>query len=147
MAHIDTFRDLLHQENGLVVVSTVRADLTVQSSVVNAGLMRHPVGGADVVALVAAGRSAKLAHLRARPQCTLVARVGWQWVAVEGSAMLIGPDDPAPGFDADAVRVLLRGVFVAAGGAHDDWDEYDRVMALERRTAVFVTPSRVYSNG
>jgi PPOX class probable F420-dependent enzyme len=147
MAHLDTFRDLLHRENGLVVVSTVRADLTVQSSVVNAGMMLHPVGGAEVVALVAVGRSAKLTHLRARPQCTIVARVGWQWVAVEGAAMLIGPDDPAPGFDADAVRMLLRDVFTAAGGVHDNWDEYDRVMAHERRTAVFVTPTRVYSNG
>lgn len=32
-------------------------------------------------------------------------------------------------------------------GARDDWDEYDRVMAAERRTAVFVTADRVSSNG
>ncbi len=34
----------------------------------------------------------------------------------------------------------------AAGGTHDDWDTYDRVMAEERRTAVLITPDRVYSN-
>jgi hypothetical protein len=35
-------------------------------------------------------------------------------------------------------------VFSAAGGSHDDWDTYDRVMADERRTAVLVTPRRSY---
>ena len=35
----------------------------------------------------------------------------------------------------------------SAGGTHDDWDEYDRVMAEQRRTAVFVEPTRVYGNG
>jgi hypothetical protein len=38
-------------------------------------------------------------------------------------------------------------VFVAAGGTHDDWDEYDRVMAEERRAAVLVTPTRIYGIG
>jgi hypothetical protein len=38
-------------------------------------------------------------------------------------------------------------VFKAAGGTHDDWDEYDRVMASERRAAVFIAAQRVYSNG
>jgi hypothetical protein len=37
-------------------------------------------------------------------------------------------------------------VFVAAGGTHDDWATYDRVMAEERRAAVLVSPVRVYSN-
>jgi hypothetical protein len=50
----------------------------------------------------------------------------------------VGPDD---------LRLALRAVFVAAGGTHDDWDEYDRAMAAERRTIVFVSPDRVYSNG
>ncbi|MCW2656001.1 MAG: pyridoxamine 5-phosphate oxidase, partial [Jatrophihabitans sp.] len=40
----------------------------------------------------------------------------------------------------------LREVFTAAGGTHDDWDEYDRVMAEQGRTAVFVEPTRVYGN-
>jgi hypothetical protein len=29
---------------------------------------------------------------------------------------------------------------------HDDWDEYDRVMAEQRRTVVVVTPHRVYGS-
>jgi hypothetical protein len=43
--------------------------------------------------------------------------------------------------------VLLREIFTAAGGTHDDWDTYDRVMAEERRVAVLVTPERVYGSG
>jgi hypothetical protein len=44
--------------------------------------------------------------------------------------------------DAERLRLLLREIFTAAGGAHDDWDTYDRVMAEERRTAVLLTPER-----
>ena len=47
---------------------------------------------------------------------------------------------------AGSVPQVLRDVFSAAGGTHDDWDEYDRVMAAERRLAVLVGPERVYSN-
>jgi hypothetical protein len=60
---------------------------------------------------------------------------------------LCGPDDPLPGVDTEGLRLLLRAVFTAAGGTHDDWETYDRVMAQERRTAVLMTPDRVYSSG
>jgi len=42
-----------------------------------------------------------------------------------GDASLIGPGDPARGID---VPFLLRDVFRAAGGSHEDRDEYDRAM-------------------
>lgn len=42
--------------------------------------------------------------------------------------------------------MLLRNVFTAAGGTHDDWDTYDRVMREEGRVAVLISPTRVYSN-
>jgi PPOX class probable F420-dependent enzyme len=147
MPTLDDFARLLSREGGLCVVTTLRPDLTMQSSVVNAGVMDHPSTEAQVVAIVARSSSRKLVHLRERPQITIVMRVGWEWLAVEGTAQLVGPDDPSPQFDADYVRVLLREAFSAAGGEHDDWDEYDRVMAAERRTVVFVTPTRLYSNG
>jgi PPOX class probable F420-dependent enzyme len=137
--------ELGRAERFLVVVSTVRADSTVQSSVVNAGVLDHPVTGEPVVGLVTYGR-AKLANLRARPWLTTTFRSGPRWVAVEGNATLIGPDDPYPGIDAERTRLLLREVFTSAGGTHDDWAEYDRVMAEQRRTAVLVTPTRIYSN-
>ena len=47
----------------------------------------------------------------------------------------------------DRLPALLRDIFIAAGGTHDDWDEYDRVMAAERRTAVLVEPARILGNG
>jgi PPOX class probable F420-dependent enzyme len=146
MMDIDDFARVAAADNGLCVVTTVRDDATVQASVVNAGLVEHPVSQARVVGLVAAGGSRKLENLRRRPRATLVVKSGWQWVAVEGATELIGPDDPIAGVDAERLRLVLREVFRAAGGTHDDWDEYDRVMASERRTAVFVSPDRVYSN-
>ena len=52
-------------------------------------------------------------------------RAGWQWAAVEGTAELIGPDDPHADVDAERLRLLLREIFTAAGGTHDDWETYD----------------------
>jgi len=146
MGDLAAFTNLVPLENGLVVVSTSRADGTIQSSVVNAGVLDHPITGEPVVAFVAAGSSRRLTNLRARPRATVVIRVGWQWAGVEGAVDLIGPDDPRDEIDAEALRVLLRDVFVAAGGIHDDWDEYDRVMADDRRVAVLIAPERTYGN-
>ena len=147
MTDLASFTDLVPGDHGLVVVSTARADGTIQSSVVNAGVLDHPVSGEPVVAFVAAGASRRLVNLRARPRATVVIRAGWQWAGVEGPTELIGPDDPYAGFDAERVRVLLRDIFVAAGGTHDDWADYDREMAEERRVAVLVTPERIYGPG
>ncbi|HET7075486.1 MAG TPA: TIGR03618 family F420-dependent PPOX class oxidoreductase [Mycobacterium sp.] len=145
-----TLRDsvaLAAQEHGLAVVSTVRADATVQASLVNVGLLPHPATGEPVLGFTTYGK-VKLANLRARPQLAVTFRNGWQWATVEGRAELAGPDDTRPWLkDADQLRLLLREVFTAAGGTHDNWDEYDRVMAKERRAVVLIAPSRVYSNG
>ena len=132
-------------EQGLAVVSTLRADGTIQSSLVNAGAMAHPRTGETVLAFVTYGK-VKLANLRVRPQLSATFRSGWQWATVEGRAELIGPDDPAADVDAERLRLLLREVFTAAGGTHDDWDEYDRVMVENRRTVVLVRPTRTYGN-
>jgi PPOX class probable F420-dependent enzyme len=144
MTDLGDFALLIPGDHGLCVASTARADGTIQSSVVNAGVLDHPVTGVPVVGLVAIGGSRKLANLRARPRATVVVRVGWKWAAVEGPVQLIGPDDPAPEVDAEGLRLLLRAVFTAAGGTHEDFDTYDRVMADERRTAVLITPEKVY---
>jgi len=137
--------DIAGRERFLAVVSTVRGDGTIQSSVVNAGALPHPIDGTEVVGFVTYGK-AKLANLRARPQLSVTFRSGWEWATVEGRAELIGPDDPHPGVEAEALRLLLRQVFTSAGGTHDDWEAYDRAMAEQRRTAVLVTPTRIYSN-
>jgi PPOX class probable F420-dependent enzyme len=133
-------------EHGLAVVVTLRRDGEPSTSVVNAGVLPQPLTGEPVVGFVAQGGSAKLANLRRHPRATLVFRAGWEWVAVAGAAELAGPDDALPGLDAGAVPRLLRDIFHAAGGTHEDLDEYDRVMAAERRAAVLVRPERFSTN-
>jgi len=141
---------LASEESGLAVVSTVRADGTVQASLVNVGVLPHPASGEPVLGFTTYGK-VKLANLRARPQLAITFKKGWQWATVEGRAELAGPDDAqswlSPNFRDDQLRLLLREVFTAAGGTHDNWPEYDRVMANERRAVVLIEPTRVYSNG
>lgn len=146
MADIAEFRKLIGGDHGLVVVSTLRENGTIASSVVNAGVLPHPVTGEQVVGMVIQGGARKLEHLRARPRATVAIRAGWQWATAEGPVELAGPADPLPGVDAERVRLLLREIFTAAGGTHEDFGEYDRVMLAEGRTAVLVRPERVYSN-
>ena len=137
---------LASSESGLAVVSTMRADQTIQASLINAGILPHPGTGEPVLGFVTYGR-VKLANLRSRPQVAVTFREGWQWATVEGTAELAGPDDAQDWLDgAERLRLLLREVFIACGGSHDNWDEYDRVMAEQGRTAVLITPTRVYSN-
>ena len=149
-ADLDLVRRLAAADQGLAIVATARADGTVQASLVNAGVIAGPDGAdshnpGDVVGFVARGGTAKLRNLRDRPRATVVFRAGWEWVSVEGAVRIVGPDDPG-GTDPEVLRVLLREVFTAAGGTHDDWDTYDRVMREDGRVAVFVTPERITSN-
>jgi PPOX class probable F420-dependent enzyme len=146
VASIDDARRLIGLDHGLATVSTVRANGSLQSTVVNAGVVAHPVRGHEVAAFVARGGTRKIEHLRRDARVSLLWRAGWAWVTVEGTAELAGPDCPLPGLDEDRQRLLLRDIFVAAGGQYEDWAEYDRVVAAERRVAVLVTPTRVYQN-
>jgi PPOX class probable F420-dependent enzyme len=129
-------------EHWLAVLVTTGRDAP-SVSVVNAGVLPHPSTGEATVAFVARGATAKLANLREDPRATLVFRSGWEWVAVRGPVELAGPDDPPAGVD---LRQLLRDIYTAAGGEHPDLDEYDRIMAAERRTAVLLRPERFTSN-
>jgi PPOX class probable F420-dependent enzyme len=139
-------RGLVAQDHGLATVTVVRADGSPHSSLVNAGVLDHPLTGEPVVGYVTYGK-VKLANLRARPATAVAWRVGWQWAGVEGPAQLIGPDDAVDGSDAERLRVLLREVFTACGGTHDDWDAYDTAMREERRVAVLIRPTRIYGSG
>lgn len=140
-------RRFVRADQGLAVVSFARPDGSVHSSLVNAGVMVHPVTGVESVALAVRGNTVKLRHWRHTPKATIVFKSGWAWIGVEGTTTIIGPDDHLDGFDPAGVAQLLRDVFTAAGGVHDDWDEYDRVMAAERRTAVFIEPARITGSG
>lgn len=76
------------------VVSTSRSNGTIQSSVVNAGVLDHPLHGRPVVAFVAAGSSRRLVNLRAFPRATVVIRTGWQWPAPRDASSWPGPTTP-----------------------------------------------------
>jgi len=146
-ADLALVRRLVAADHGLAVIAVTRRDGTVHASLVNAGVLDDPLTGAPVVGLVAGGSSLKAQLVRAAGRASVTFRSGWEWAGVEGPVTLVGPDDVPAGFDAAAVPQLLRDVFRAAGGSHDDWATYDRVMAAERRVAVLVDPVRILSNG
>ena len=141
MATVAEAWELSRAETGLAIVSTARGDGSVQSTLVNTGLVEHD--GEETLAFVTYG-AVKLRNLRERPQLAVAFRSGWRYATVEGTALLAGPDDPQPWLDPERLRLLLREIFTAAGGTHDDWDTYDRTMVEQRRTAVLITPTRVY---
>lgn len=116
------------------VVSTIRPSGTVQSTLVNVGLY------ADGLAFTTVGHSRKEYHLQHNPACTVTIHHGPYWITVEGKARLHTWDNTEPG----TMRRLLREIYVAAGGSHDDWDTYDRVVRAERRAAVLLAPERIY---
>ncbi|MDN5856288.1 MAG: pyridoxamine 5'-phosphate oxidase family protein [Actinomycetia bacterium] len=136
-------RRIVAQDSGLASVAVVRADGTPHASLVNAGVLDHPRTGEPVVGYVTYG-PVKLRTLRERPATSILWRAGWRWAAVDGPSELLGPADGD--IDAEELRLLLRTVFGACGGTHDDWDAYDRVMRDEGRVAVLVAPRKVYGN-
>ena len=143
MATLDEVKELASSEQGLCVVATTRVDGSVHASVINAGPMPDPESGEEVFAFVARGSARKVALIEAAGRASLTYRRGWRWAGVEGPARVIdGARTPAdvelPG--------LLRAIFQAAGGTHDDWDTFDRVMADEGRVAIVVEPARIVGN-
>jgi hypothetical protein len=147
MASIDDLRRPVTLDHGLATLSTLRGDSTIHGTVVNAGVIDHPVTRQPVAAFVGRVGTIKLRHLRANPAATLCWRAGWAWATAEGAVEIVGPDDPLDGVPPAAVPTLLRTIYSAAGGGeHQDWAEYDRVMAAEGRVAVLLTPHRIYVN-
>jgi PPOX class probable F420-dependent enzyme len=133
----------LAEATHLAVLATTRSDGTVHASLVSAGVLDHPIGGRPAVGVVVAGDARKLTHIRRSGRAAATFSHGYAWVSVEGPAVIVGLDDadsPIPLPD------LLRRVFVAAGGVHDDWAAYDRAMLEERRAAVFIDPVRILGN-
>ena len=144
MADLEYVKRLAAADHHLAVFALGRPDGTVHASVVSAGVIDDPIDGSPGVAAVVAGGARKLDLLRARGRATLVFKDGWEWAAVSGPVRLVGPDDGHTlGLD---VPETVRSVFVAAGGSLEDWDEFDRVMAAERRCAVFVRAEAISSN-
>ena len=86
MIDLTIVKQLIPLDHGLSVIITTRPNGTPQTSVVNAGVIDHPLGDGEVVAFVAAGRTHKLGYLRENPSVTIVVRAGWQWASVDGTA-------------------------------------------------------------
>jgi PPOX class probable F420-dependent enzyme len=138
MADMDLVRELAAAGSHLAVIATTRADGTVHASLVKAGLLDDPSTGVASVGIVVAGSARKLIHLRKAGRATVVFKDGWRWAAVEGPAHLTGPGDPDDAITGPALPAVLRAIYAAAGGTHDDWEEFDRAMAEDRRCALFV---------
>ena len=127
MTDLKSFADLVSLDYGLSVAVNLRRNGTPQATVVNAGVLPHPVTGAGAIGFVSPSATAKLANLRVNPTVSLTIRSGWQRATVEGSAQLIGPDDPHPDIDDERQRLLIREIFAAAG-VTQDWEAYDQAM-------------------
>ena len=92
MADIADLARFVEITGGLAVISVVRPDGEVASSLVNAGLLAHPVSGEQVVGFVVRAAARKVGHLRRAHRATLVWPSGWRWVGTSGAVELSGPD-------------------------------------------------------
>ena len=114
---------------------------------VNAGVIDHPVTGQPVAAFVGRPATRKIAHLRENPRPPCCGAPGGRGSPPRAPSSWSGPTTTLEGLARDDLPALLAHVYSAAGGGeHDDWAEYDRVMAAERRMAVLLTPTRIYVN-
>ena len=146
MGSIDDVQRFLGHETGLATVSTIQKDGRILSSVVNCGVLPHPITQELCVAFVSAGNAARLKHIERGSEVTVAIRREWKWVSVSGEADLFGPEYLPENFDPEQLRILLRDVFISAGGVHDDFEEYDKVMASDKRVAVCVSIERIRGN-
>ncbi len=108
---------------------------------VNAGVLDSEAGGPLWRSWPGAS-ARKVAYIERRGRAAVVFRHGWEWVSVEGPAHVAGPDQVDP----ERLAALLRAIFIAAGGTHDDWATFDRAMVDEGRVAVLVEPRRITGN-
>ena len=144
MADLEDARRLGAADHNLAVFTVSDRPGGIHASLVSSGVIDDPVDGSAGVAAVVGGGTRKLRLLRQVGRATLVFKSGFDWLAVSGPVRLVGPDDGTElGLD---VPETIRSVFRAAGGTHEDWDEFDRVMAADRRCAVFVRAERITSN-
>jgi hypothetical protein len=146
MADLNLVRELAEGDDHLAVLAANRVDGTIHASLVKAGVLDHPDTGQAVIGVVVAGSARKLDHLRHSGHATVVFKHGYRWVSAEGPVQLIRPADSATGDLDTPLPALLRLIYQAAGGSHDDWEEFDRAMRDDRRSAVLVRASKLTSN-
>lgn len=142
MSNLAGLKELAMATDFFAVLATTRPDATVHASLVKAGVLDHPDTGQPSIGIVVGAAARKLGHLRHSGDATIVFAHGARWMAVEGPAQILETDDRAD----QRLAAILRSVYTAAGGTHDDWDEFDRVMAAEHRCAVLVAVRRITTN-
>jgi PPOX class probable F420-dependent enzyme len=124
-------------ENRNGVLTTFRRNGAAQMSIVTCGLY------GSGVAFTTTGDRAKLLNMKRDPRCSLLVSKSewWGFIVLEGHAEIMYPEDT----DAEKLRLALRDVYrVASGADHPDWDEYDRAMIEQVRSAVIVVPEHIY---
>ena len=146
MSDIEIFSNFLLEETCLATVSTTQIDGRILSTVVNCGMIEHPITGDTCVAFVSGSNAARLKHIERVSQLNDSVRRGWVWSSVTGPADLIKSESLPEGIDSEKMRLLLREVCHAAGGVHDDLEEYDNAMARVKRVVVCVSPDRILGN-
>ena len=122
-ADLDLVRRLSAAEHGLAVVGHHAARRDRSCLVGQRRGPRRPGHRATVRRPRRRGGARKLSHLRRAGRAAVVFRSGWEWVSVEGPVPLAGPAIRADGLAPDARAMLLRDIFTAVGGTHDDWDD------------------------
>ena len=119
------------------VLTTFRRNGAAQMSLVSCGLYRDGVG------FTTTNDRAKLLNLRRNPRCSLlVSQEDWRgYVVLEGQAKILSAQSATP----EELRQVLREIYrTVSGNEHPHWEEYDRAMQLQRRSAILVVPERVY---
>ena len=144
---LDDVMELAGREQFLAVVATLRDDSTIQSSLVNAGVLDHPVtGDQSVLAFVTYG-AAKLRNLRARPQVAVTFRSGWSWATVEGTSRTDRARRPESARSTPTLpAVAARNLHCSGRSARRLGRVRQSTMVDQGRVAVFVDATRIYSN-
>ena len=122
------------------VLTTFRRDGAAQMSIVTCGPYR------EGVAFTTTANRAKLLNLKRNAQCSLLVSQEdwWGYMVLEGRAQVLSAENTGAGEFRDALRDVYRS---ASGQEHPNWDEYDRAMREDRRSAVIVVPDRIYGTG
>jgi hypothetical protein len=142
-AQVHLVRQISSADHRAVVV-TRRADGSPHCALVHAGVLDSPFDGEPVIAFVSWPRTAKLTHLRYTPSATLVFRDGWRWVAVEGTAELVGPRARDGALSADAYNDIVRRILVASGRGAEIAD-VEPLIEARKLTGVLVHMDHIYS--
>ena len=135
---IDDIQPLL-ERNNVVTFTTFRKDGRPQMSLVTAGRV------GDALGFTTRRRNAKHYNLLRDPRCALmITNPDWRSFAVlDGDAKLIGQHNTDPKELRDALRDVYRS---SAGKEHPDWDDFDKAMMDQERSAILLNPSRIYAH-